>query len=249
MSEWIAALPMYDWPECRQDTDALWQGWRDALRRRGVDAPQALTRTGDLQALWRSPNLLLAQTCWGPMEAGLAGHVRVVGQPDYSAYEGGEGAYYSSVIVMRKDVAGPDVAASDMAAPEDGRARLSPDRMRGKRLAYNEALSRSGFLALIQDLKEVGEAADLFAEKLETGGHRASLEAVRDGRADVCAVDCRSWAMAQRFEPGVDGLRVVGWTARRLGLPYITSRRASDSVVKAVQHVVRTNRGCGCFRA
>nr|WP_306306786.1 hypothetical protein [Nitratireductor aquibiodomus] len=147
MSEWIAALPMYDWPECRQDTDALWQGWRDALRRRGVDAPHALTRTGDLQALWRSPNLLLAQTCWGPMEAGLAGHVRVVGQPDYSAYEGGEGAYYSSVIVMRKDVAGPEMAASDMAAPEDGRARLSPDLMRGERLAYNEALSRSGFLA------------------------------------------------------------------------------------------------------
>lgn len=238
MSEWIAALPMYDWPECRQDIDAQWQSWRDALRRRGVDAPQALTRTGDLQALWRSPNLLLAQTCWGPMEAGLAEHVRVVGQPDYSAYEGGEGAYYSSVIVMRKDVAGPDTAAPDMAAPEDGQARLSPDLMRGKRLAYNEALSRSGFLALIQDLKEAGEAVDLFAEKLETGGHRASLEAVRDGRADVCAVDCRSWAMAQRLVPDVGNLRVVGWTARRLGLPYITSRRADAEVLASLRAVL-----------
>lgn len=241
MSEWIAALPMYDWPECRQDTDAQWQGWRDALRRRGVDAPQALTRTGDLQALWRHPNLLLAQTCWGPMEAGLAGHVRVVGQPDYSAYEGGEGAYYSSAILMRKDVAGQEMAEPDMAAPEDGRARLSPDLMRGKRLAYNEELSRSGFLALIQDLKEVGEAVDLFAGKLETGGHRASLEAVRDGRADVCAVDCRSWAMAQRLVPGVGNLRVVGWTARRLGLPYITSRYAKDSLVERIRESVILN--------
>ena len=78
----------------------------------------------------------------GPaMEAGLAGHVRVVGQPDYSAYEGGAGPHYSSVIVMRKGMAGRDVAA-----PGDGRALLPLDGMRGTRLAYNETLSRSGFL-------------------------------------------------------------------------------------------------------
>ncbi|WP_367714891.1 PhnD/SsuA/transferrin family substrate-binding protein [Nitratireductor sp. GISD-1A_MAKvit] len=233
MSEWIAALPMYDWPECRQDTDALWQGWRDALRGCGVDAPQALTRSGDLQALWQSPNLLLAQTCWGPMEAGLAEHVRVVGQPDYSAYEGGEGTLYSSALVMRRD--GGRIC---LAAPPDGRALLPLDLMRGKRLAYNEMLSRSGFLALIQDLKEAGEGIDIFAEKLSTGGHRASLEAVHDGRADVCAVDCRSWAMAQRFVPGVDGLHVVGWTARRLGLPYVTSRKTDEETIASLRAVL-----------
>ncbi|WP_292895245.1 phosphate/phosphite/phosphonate ABC transporter substrate-binding protein [Nitratireductor sp.] len=230
MSEWIAALPMYDWPECRDETDAQWRSWLDALRARGIDAPENLTRSGDLQALWRNPHLLLAQTCWGPMEAGLAEHVCVIGQPDYSAYEGGEGAYYSSVILMRKSV-----ARCDVAAPADGRAHLPLDLMRGTRLAYNEVLSRSGFLALIQDLKEFNETIDLFAETLETGRHRASLKAVRDGRADVCAVDCRSWALAQRFEPGVDGLRIVGWTARRLGLPYVTSRKTDAETVASLR--------------
>lgn len=233
MSDWIAALPMYDWLECRDETDAHWRRLRDALRGRGVNAPEALSRGDELQALWRNPRLLLAQTCWGPMEAGLARHVRVVGQPDYSAYEGGAGPHYSSVIVMRKGMAGRDVAA-----PGDGRALLPLDGMRGTRLAYNETLSRSGFLALIQDLREAGETIEIFSEKRETGGHRASLEAVRDGRADVCAVDCRSWALAQRFVPGLDGLRIAGWTARRLGLPYVTSPETDAETLASLRSVL-----------
>ncbi|MFC5583625.1 phosphate/phosphite/phosphonate ABC transporter substrate-binding protein [Nitratireductor kimnyeongensis] len=233
MRDWIAALPMYDWPECRNETDAHWDRLRDGLRAQGVDAPEALSRGDDLRALWRNPNLLLAQTCWGPMEAGLARHVQVVGQPDYSAYEGGAGALYSSAVVMRKDVTGRDVTA-----PLHGRALLPLDLMRDTRLAYNETLSRSGFLALIQDLKEAGEGIEIFAERLETGGHRASLEAVRDGRADVCAVDCRSWALAQRFVPGLDKLCVVGWTARRLGLPYITSHETDAETLASLRAVL-----------
>ncbi|WP_295810485.1 PhnD/SsuA/transferrin family substrate-binding protein [uncultured Nitratireductor sp.] len=238
MSELIAALPMYDWPECRHEIDAQWRHLRDALRKQGVNAPEALTRGGDLQALWRSPNLLLAQTCWGPMEAGLSDYVQVVGQPDYSAFEGGAGTHYSSAIVMRADMAQKAVAA-----PGDGTARLPLDLMRDERLAFNEALSRSGFLALIQDIKDIAEDTDLFSEKIETGGHRMSLQAVRDGLADLCAIDCRSWAMAQRFEPDVKRLCVVGWTARRLGLPYITSFRTDARTLAALRALLDTAHG------
>ena len=35
----IAALPMYDWPEVRGETDALWVKIRDALQARGIAAP------------------------------------------------------------------------------------------------------------------------------------------------------------------------------------------------------------------
>ena len=52
----------------------------------------------DFQTLWRHPNLLLCQTCWGPMELGLAEHVQVVGQPSYNGFEGGQGQLYSSAI-------------------------------------------------------------------------------------------------------------------------------------------------------
>ncbi len=45
----------------------------------------------DFQTLWLHPDLLFAQTCWGPMELGLSSHVQVVGQPSYDGFEGGQG--------------------------------------------------------------------------------------------------------------------------------------------------------------
>lgn len=248
MNEFVAALPMYDWPEVRVETDALWARVRDALRAQGIDAPEKLARTSadfprqwseqasdgaqedpphagsrpvalDLHSLWRHPGLLFAQTCWGPMELGLANHVRVVGQPDYSAYEGGAGELYSSAILMRRSGEG-------MPAPDDGGARLPLERLRGQRLAYNGPDSMSGVIALTRDLEQAGASIDLFAERIETGAHRASAIAVAIGEADVCAVDCRSWDLIRRFEPAAVELDVVGWTARRKGLPYIASLSA-----------------------
>ena len=40
----IAALPMYDWPEVRGEVDAQWAAVRDELRKKGVNAPERLTR-------------------------------------------------------------------------------------------------------------------------------------------------------------------------------------------------------------
>src|SRR5262249_7360511 len=104
---YIAALPMYDWPERRAEVDAQWVTMRDHLRARGFDAPDVLTRRNgdlppvpggirdasgrlvaddptslppdelDLHTLWHHPALLFAQTCWGPMEQGLREHVHV----------------------------------------------------------------------------------------------------------------------------------------------------------------------------
>ena len=59
----------------------------------------------------------------------------------------------------------------------------------------------SGIIALTRELAALGETLDIFSERIESGGHRASIVAVADGRADVAAIDCRSWALAQRFEP------------------------------------------------
>jgi hypothetical protein len=88
MSDLIATLPMYDWPEMRAEVDAQWARIRDRLRAAGIDAPEALTREDDLHAMWVRTNLLLGQTCWGPMDSGLAKHVQVVSQPSYDGIEG-----------------------------------------------------------------------------------------------------------------------------------------------------------------
>ena len=272
MSRFIAALPMYDWPEVRAETDAQWARLRDGLCRRGVDAPEGLTRANtpegrlDLAALWRDPALLFAQTCWGPMGQGLAEHVQVIGQPDYSAFEGGEGEFYSSAVVMRRNGAPPSAlpgispsrgeigqspapklpisplegempgrAEGGVPAPTDGRPILPLGLLRGRRLAFNSADSMSGILALTSDLEAMGESLGVFSQRVETGGHRASVVAVAGGRADVAAIDCRSWAMARRFEPAAQKLAVVGWTGRRKGLPYICARNLPPETLAALR--------------
>lgn len=251
MSGFICALPMYDWREERAQVDARWARLRERFRAAGIDAPGDLVRrNGDMPAvpggirdargavvapdpatlppddldyptLWRHPGLLFGQTCWGPLEAtDLAAHVEVVGQPDYSDVEGGAGEFYSSALVMRREDG--EAVSFD---PVRASATLPLDLMRGTRLAFNEPHSMSGFMALARDLEGIGESLSIFADKVRTGGHRASIVAVAGGRADIAAIDCRSWHLARRHEPAAARLRVVGWTAPRKGLPYIRSAR------------------------
>lgn len=231
MSGHIAALPMYDWPERRDEVDAEWAAIRDHLRAAGIDAPEGLTReTGDLLEFWRRPDLLFAQTCWGPMELGLADHVQVVGQQSYDGIEGGEGELYSSAIVMRSaDFSGGEHAGT-----------IPLDLLRGKRFAYNVPDSMSGIMGLARDLEALGESLDIFAGRSETGGHRASIRAVAAGAADVAAIDCMTWHLARLHEPAAEDLEVVGWTSKRLGLPFITAKSTPPGVAAALREAVLT---------
>lgn len=260
----IASLPMYDWPETRAETDAQWATLRDVLRSEGIDAPGALTRRNgelppvpggikdasgavvapdpstlpadefDMHTMWRHPALLFAQTCWGPMELGLRDDVRVIGQPDYSDCEGGDGAFYSSVILASQR------GDAEIAPPADGVALLPIDMMRGARFAFNGPDSMSGIIALTRDLEAAGEGLDLFSARLETGSHRASIAAVARGEADLCAIDCRTWQLARRLEKSASQVGAVGWTARRRGLPYICSRTVSAGSVTTIREALLT---------
>lgn len=257
MSEFLAALPMYDWPEIRGETDAQWVLLRDIFRQNGIEAPERIAHSNadllpvaggirdasgkvvagdpatlspnelDFPALWLHPKLLFAQTCWGPMGQGLEAHVQLVGQPSYDGIEGGQGELYSSAIVM--------LTGGGAEAPSDGRPVIPLERLRGKRFAYNSLDSMSGLLALTQDLDAMAESLGIFSERIETGGHRASIVAIAEGRADVAAIDCRSFALAQRFEPAARHVQVVGWTARRKGLPFITARTMPPETVRALR--------------
>ncbi|MBW8910136.1 MAG: PhnD/SsuA/transferrin family substrate-binding protein, partial [Mesorhizobium sp.] len=186
----------------------------------------------DFHKLWLHPALLFAQTCWGPMELGLSGQVQVVGQPSYDAYEGGQGELYSSALVMRTGE-GPQIRS-----PADGKAILPLDLMRGKRFTFNSLDSMSGIIALTRDLQAVGESLDIFSSRSESGGHRGSIVAVAEGKADVAAIDCESWALAQRFEPAARKVVIVGWTARRKGLPYITARTTPGKTLSAMREAL-----------
>ncbi|KAI1427373.1 ABC-type phosphate/phosphonate transport system, periplasmic component [Xylaria sp. FL1777] len=264
MPSLIAALPMYDWPECRAEVDRQWIGFRDRLRAAGVDAPDRLVRRNadmpaipggirdsegniiapdpaalppdelDLHTLWRHPALLFAQTCWGPMELGLARHVEVVGQQDYSNVEGGALELYSSAIVARR-------ITHDVPVPRDGKSNLSLAALGGKRFAYNSPDSMSGILSLERDLASLHQDLDIFYERIESGGHRNSIISIAEGGADVAAVDCLTWQLAKHFEPAAAALAVVGWTSRRKGLPFITSRNNSPQDIQSVVVELKTS--------
>ncbi len=206
----LATLPMYDWPEIRGQVDRFYAD----LRAHVPQLPAALTRpetTQDLHALWRDAALMLGQTCWGPMQAGLAAYVHVLAQPLYDDVPGGKGACYRSAIVMRDGPACPP-------PPHD--AAALPDGLMDARPAINALDSMSGLLAVAQDMG----APDLASRALITGSHRASVRAVAEGAADFAAIDCRSWSLALAHEPAARGLTVTGWTAPRPGLPFITAR-------------------------
>lgn len=260
MIAFVAALPMYDWAEVAADTDAQWVAIRDQLRERGIEAPERLARRNadmpavpggirgvdgsvvapdpatlppddfDLATLWRHPALLFGQTCWGPLQCGLEPKVLVVHQPDYSSFDGGDGEFYSSAIIMRRGEGGGQ--------GRDGGA-LPIDLLRGRRLAFNNPDSMSGLLALAGDLEAMHDSLSIFAERLETGSHRASVAAVADGRADVATIDCRSWALGRRFVPEAARVEVVGWTGKRKGLPYIMSRSLAALLPQVREAVAR----------
>ena len=209
---------MYDLPELRPATDALWAAIAARLLDRGVAAPDVLSRDTDLPAMWTDRLLLLGQTCGYPLMTSLAGKVALINTPAYLA-EGCDGAFYRSAVVVRET---------------DSAASLAD--LRGRRCAINDAVSNSGMNVLRAAIAPLATGAPrFFAETIMTGSHAASVVSVAEERADLAAIDCVTWAHLQRWRPETAGkLRVLDWTQPTPGLPLITATATSDATVRAL---------------
>ncbi len=217
MTERVAALPMYDLPELHEANDALWAGLRVRLSAHGVSAPEALDRTLPLDALWRHPGLLLAQTCGYPLGKTLYDKVRLIGTPRYIA-QGCEGPFHRSVVVVRAN----DKAESLL-------------ELKGRHCAVNALDSNTGMNLLRAEIAPLARGKPFFASVSVTGAHLASARAVAEGEADLAAIDCVTWAHLRRHRPAVTGqLRVLAWTARTPGLPLISAPGHSRTVYRAL---------------
>ena len=202
----IASLPMYDVPELAEHTDALWGAIARALAVRGVRAPAALTRDRET---WTDPALTLSQTCGYVFTHRLKGAVRLVATPRYAA-PGCEGARYTSMIVV----------------PRASTAR-SLEELRGRVAAVNQLESHSGMNVLRHLCAPLADAGRFFGRVEVSGGHRASLERIAAGTADVAAIDCVAHALLARAVPDLlAGTRVLAEVEapRVPGLPLITRR-------------------------
>lgn len=218
----IAALGMYDRPELRASTDLYWSLIRDGLRKRGIDAPEALTRDERAWwAGWHSPDLLLSQTCGMPYRTELKDVVTLVGTPDFGV-EGCPPGYYRSVLVARRD---------------DPRAE--PADFANAAFAFNEPRSQSGWAAAANHMAHLGMP---IRPALETGGHVASARALVEDRADWASLDAVTWRLLMRWEPELSArLRVIGLTDPTPGLPYVTARGTDPApLARAVADAIVT---------
>ncbi len=192
-----ASLPMYDWPELQPANDALWAGM---ARQLGVSS--GLDRRADHRSVWHDPGLLFSQTCGYPFVHEFRDKLTLIATPHYSA-DGCEGPDYCSIVLARE--------------------KAPPASFRGARAAVNGPDSMSGMLALKLVFAPLASEGRFFREAIETGGHLRSLEAVRDGRADICAVDAVCAALARRHRPeALAGLIEIARSPKVPALPFVT---------------------------
>ncbi len=206
----IAHLGMYDVPEANA---ALWSAIRAALGH----GPDTLTTSTDFWQIWRSPDLLFAQTCGYPFRARLHPAVRLIGTPDYGLPDCPPG-HYRSVFIKRAS---------------DPRATLAA--MDGARFAYNEPLSHSGWAAPITQMLRLGPRPGAL---VQTGAHAASLAAVLAGEADFAALDALTWTLLAR-NGATEGAEIFAQTDPSPGLPYITGPKGDpDALFSAVSAAI-----------
>ena len=217
-----ASLPMYDLPEVRGWTDRLWAAIADELRANGVaEVPDTLERLSDHHDAWQPDGLLFSQSCGYPVATVHRGMLHVVATPHYAA-PGCEGHRYSSAVVVR--------TSSEVA---------SLNALRGAVCAFNSRDSQSGYNAFRAAIAPLAGGCRFFAGTVETGSHAASIEAVRVGRADVCAVDCVTWALLARYRPSaLVGLEAILHSDAAPGLPFVTAGDCSMTVLDTIRDVL-----------
>lgn len=211
---WQLALPMYNnSPELAAAARTLLRRVMQGLQALGWTGPMALAEpdADDPGGFWRGPGMLLSQTCGYPLVTQLRNGVDVLARPHY-AVDGCEDHSYCSFVVVRAD--------AHVEALVD---------LQGQRLAANSPHSHSGMNALRHLLAPVAALrlvdGRFFSQVLWSGSHARSLALLQAGQADVCAVDCVSFANLAAYRPEtVQGLRVLARTAQAPSLPWIGSR-------------------------
>jgi len=214
----IAILPMYDFPWTAEANDALWAATAARLDEAGVEAPKALTRGGEHAAQWLSPRLVFGQTCGYPFVTRLKDTVALIAAPTY-AFPGCEEASHRSFIIRRA-----------------GDSRRGLAEFRGAAAALNADDSNTGMNLFRAALAPLAAGAPFFRAIVVTGSHEASLAAVAEGRADLAAVDCVSFALLRRGrEELVERVAIVAESPRSPSLPFIASGSLGARATAAVR--------------
>ncbi|UZJ61697.1 PhnD/SsuA/transferrin family substrate-binding protein [Pseudomonas sp. KU26590] len=211
MPQGFAELLMYVAPPRIEQAQEQWLSRvLDILGVERLDA-QAL----DLKALWLSPHLLLTQTCGYPLMTALRGQVQVVGRPVYQLPHSADGNHCSLLVAREED------------------PRQALVEFRGSHGLLNSRDSNSGMNLFRHALAPFQQHGKFFADVTLTGGHRASLAAIKAGDGDLAAIDSVTFDyLTGDASEEVAGVKVIARTANGPCLPYITRLGADADAIR-----------------
>jgi ABC-type phosphate/phosphonate transport system substrate-binding protein len=209
---WKVALPMYNVsPRLQREYEAL---AASLLAQAEVPGDVELLSPADLPSFWQREDVLLTQTCGYPYMKTLRGNAALLATPCYD-FPGCESADYASAIIVR--------AGSDIQTLADARGRTA---------AANDPNSNSGMNVLRHAVSLLAWQGRFFGEVKWSGSHAASLRMVKEGEADIAAIDCVTYGYLKQEQPeSVSGTKILQYTASTPGLPLI----AGNTVPKEIQ--------------
>ena len=213
---------MYDLPEVRKATGALWRALAAHMRRHGVrNVPDDLSHDQPVRDLWSSPDLLFSQCCGFDVINRYKGRLRPIATPHFCA-PGCHAENYCSVIVVAADCDFSDVR-----------------KMAGTIAVINGPESHSGMSALRHLVCSRHTGGSFFSEVKISGSHAASLDLVRHGRADVAAIDSVTLELLRCNRTGtMDGLKILGTTYSAPAPPYVVSAGLPEHEAVMIQNAL-----------
>ncbi len=174
-----------------------------------LDVPRRDGRGLELLELFRSPDLLLTQTCGYPLMTLLRGQVQLVGRPRYELNDSSAGNHCSLIVSRATD---PRTDLADF---------------KGSRGVINDLHSNSGMNLFRHRLAPLQQGGRFFASVAISGAHQQSLRHVREGWADLACIDSVTFDCLARYAPAeVAGLRTVARTENSPTLHHRARHRA-----------------------
>ena len=214
-----ASFPMYDFEEVRGAHDVLWRSVARRLERAEMEGvPAALDRARGTHELWTDPGLLLSQCCGADLMGRYAEDLTLIATPHYSA-PGCEGCLYSSVVIVAEDSPATYL-----------------EQLRNCVCVVNGYESHSGANALRALVAPLSREGRFFSRVVTSGSHLASIATIADGGAETAAIDCVTYALAERYRPSLlEGTRRLCYSARAPGIPFVTRAESSEDLIRKLR--------------
>ena len=189
-----------------------------------LEDPASFCRPENLQseiAFDASPELMnhsqlyMAHTCGYPLMKFYNQSHEPVCVPVFNV-EGVAASQYSSRVIVHRDSSINKLADSQ-----------------GNIVSVNGEDSNSGMNVLRHAISELANGDRFFSSVIISGGHWQSMIEVVEGRADIAAVDCVSYALLEQHQPELcDQCRTIQWTQPTTGLPFVTPKNRLNQAQK-----------------